>query len=91
MSRSNAWTRWLWVLGFAALLALPLVACQPDGPAEDAGEEIDEALGNDEGTFEEAGEAVDEAMDDAEEGLEDAGDAIEESLDEDGDGGDAIE
>jgi hypothetical protein len=99
MSRSNSWTAWLWVLAFAALLAMPMVACQPDGPAEDAGEEIDDATGDGD-TFEDAGEAVDEAVDDAgdamEDAMEEAGDAMEEAGDEvedalDGDGGEAIE
>jgi len=88
MIRSRSWTAWLWVLAFAALLVMPMVACQPDGPAEDAGEEIDDAMGDGD-TFEEAGESVDETMDDAGDAMEEAGDEVEDAVD--GDGGDAIE
>lgn len=88
MNRSRSWTACLWVLAFAVLLVMPMVACQPDGPAEDAGEEIDDATGGGD-TFEEAGEAVDEAMDEAGDAVEDAGDEVEDAVD--GDGGEEIE
>jgi hypothetical protein len=51
--------------GLLAALAFAGAGCQEEGPAERAGEAVDEAL-------EDAGEATDEA-------LEDAGEAIEET------------
>ena len=53
---------------FALLLALSvglLAGCQEQGPAEEAGENIDEAT-------EEAADAVEEAVDDAEEEIDDS-------------------
>lgn len=54
-----------YTLLLAAIFSLPLVACDNDGPAEEAGEQIDEAA-------EEAGEAMDDAADQVEESAEDA-------------------
>lgn len=52
----------------ATLLSAALLAACNDGPAENAGEDIDEAVedvtGENSDTFEEAGENVDEATDD---------------------------
>lgn len=64
-----------------ALLALPLAftiaACE--GPNEEAGEEMDEAMGNDpvmgDGPMEEAGEDADDAMNAAGEAMEEQGEA----------------
>lgn len=47
----------------AMMFSLPLVACENEGPAEEAGEEIDEAA-------EEAGDTLDEMADEAEENAE---------------------
>lgn len=62
---------------FAAPFLLTAVACS-DGPAENAGEDMDEAVenvtGEDQDTFENAGEEMDEAVDEAEEAAEDATD-----------------
>lgn len=56
-------SHWLVALSAAGILA----ACS-DGPAENAGEDVDEAVedvtGEDTDTFEEAGENVDEATED---------------------------
>jgi hypothetical protein len=57
----------------AIFFALAIVAC--DGPAEDAGEEIDEAT-------EQAEENMDETMDSTEETMEETGDMIEEETDQ---------
>jgi hypothetical protein len=51
-------------LSIAAALALSLVGCGSEGPAERAGKEIDEAV-------ESTGEAVDDAADAVEEAAED--------------------
>ncbi|WP_306016615.1 hypothetical protein [Oceanicaulis sp. MMSF_3324] len=62
---------------FAAPFLLTVVACS-DGPAENAGEDMDEAVeevtGENQDTFENAGEEMDEAVDEAEEAAEDATD-----------------
>lgn len=57
----------------AIVFALALAAC--DGPAEDAGEEIDDAMENTEETME-------ETMESTEETIEETGDAIEEQTDQ---------
>ncbi|GGX38729.1 hypothetical protein [Saccharospirillum salsuginis] len=57
----------MYTLLVAMMFSLPLVACDNDGPAEEAGEEIDEAA-------EEAGEALDDAADQLEESAEEATD-----------------
>jgi hypothetical protein len=63
---------------FIAPFFMAAAACS-DGPAENAGEDVDEAIedvtGEEQGTFEEAGENLDDAADDA-------GDAIEDATDE---------
>ncbi|MEN0652212.1 MULTISPECIES: hypothetical protein [Hyphobacterium] len=52
----------------ATILSTALLAACNDGPAENAGEDVDEAVedvtGEDTDTFEEAGENVDETTDD---------------------------
>lgn len=62
---------------FAAPFLLTAVACS-DGPAENAGEDVDDAIesvtGEEQDTFENAGEEMDEAVDEAEEAAEDATD-----------------
>ncbi len=55
-------------------LALGLAACSQDGPAENAGEEIDNAAEN-------FGDAMEDATDDAGDSLEEAGDAVEDATD----------
>ncbi|WP_336987410.1 hypothetical protein [Altererythrobacter aquiaggeris] len=75
-----------------ALLALPLAfaitAC--NGPNEEAGEEMDEAMGTDgvltDGPMEEKGEAMDDAMGEKGEAMEEAGEATgNEAMEEKGD------
>lgn len=61
------------LLAASLLLATPLlVACDDDGPVEQAGEKMDDALKTNDSTLEDAGEAVDEAADDAHDAVEDA-------------------
>jgi len=55
-------------------LALGLAACSQDGPAENAGEEIDNAAEN-------FGDTMEDATDDAGDSLEEAGDAVEDATD----------
>lgn len=53
------------ILGLATTaLALPLTGCEDDGPAEEAGEAIDEAA-------EDANDAIEDAVDDIEDAVED--------------------
>lgn len=56
----------------AFLIALPLVACQNDGPIERAAEEIDEAVEDVRAGGETTGNAIDDAIDEVAEDLEDA-------------------
>jgi hypothetical protein len=70
---------------FAALvLALGLSACEREGPAERAGEQIDEAAERagealePEGPAERAGEQMDRAIEQGGEAVEDAGDKAKE-------------
>ncbi|MBK8200125.1 MAG: hypothetical protein IPK75_17390 [Acidobacteria bacterium] len=64
---------------FAALTFA--AACDaPDGPVEEAGEEIDKALGN-EPTL---GDQIDETVDDAGDALKEAGEEIDQAVDDAG-------
>jgi len=54
------------------LIALPLVACQNDGPIERAAEEIDEAVEDVRAGGETTGNAIDDAIDEVAEDIEDA-------------------
>lgn len=54
----------------ALLFSLPLIGCEQEGPAERAGEEIDEAVEEAGETLEEAGEAIEETGDDIREKTE---------------------
>ena len=62
---------------FVAPFFMAAAACS-DGPAENAGEDMDEAVenvtGENQDTFEEAGENMDDAADDTEDAIEDATD-----------------
>ncbi|WP_052719244.1 hypothetical protein [Halomonas sp. HG01] len=60
---------------FIGMAAFGLAACEEEGPAEQAGENIDE-------TMEEAGESMDDAVDQAGESVEEMGDSVEEAADE---------
>ena len=59
---------------FALLFAVAFTACSEKGPAEKAGEEIDNAVEN-------AGDAIENATDEAGDTLEQAGDKIEDKTD----------
>lgn len=70
------------IAGLAIALSFASVACQEEGPAEKAGQAIDDAaesvqenveeLTGDEGAFEKAGEATDEALEKMKEELGEA-------------------
>ena len=63
------------VIAALAAALLGAVGCQEEGPAEEMGERMDEALEDaglrEEGAFERAGERLDEAAEEAEEEFED--------------------
>jgi outer membrane murein-binding lipoprotein Lpp len=73
-------------LATTALVITLTLGCDSEGPAEKAGEQIDEAveeLSQPQGTAEQAGEAVDDTVDEAKEELKkaskEAGEAVEEA------------
>jgi len=65
---------------FAAAFA---VACEEKGPAEKAGERIDEAMSEAKEKAEEAGKDVEEAAKEAGEAIEEAADDVEKKLTDD--------
>ncbi|MBB3143180.1 hypothetical protein [Halomonas organivorans] len=60
---------------FIGMTAMGLAACEEEGPAEKAGENVDQAM-------DEAGENIDESMDKAGETVEEMGDSVEQAADE---------
>jgi len=73
-NRSPKITSALFALLFALGGGAVLTGCEQQGPAEEAGEEIDEAV-------EDAGEEIDEAAEEAGDAVEDAADEVEEETD----------
>jgi hypothetical protein len=66
----------------AGIFAITLGGCEREGPAERAGEKVDQAvedLGKAEGPAERAGEKADKAVDEAGEALEEAGEKVREA------------
>ena len=63
------------------MLSAVLVACEKDGPAERAGEEIDEAVEQVTGKSNDMSDDVEDAVDAAKGKVEEAGDAVEEAAD----------
>ena len=72
-------------LGLVGLLGLALIGCQPEGPAEKAGKEMDRTMDAikesvpslaPEGPMEKAGKAIDAKLEEAGEKLESMGEAI---------------
>ena len=67
----------------SAVFAIGLYGCDQKGPAEEAGESLDDAADNvkdqfdQQGPAEKAGEAVDDAIDEAGEKIEDAGEKMQ--------------
>lgn len=70
--------KFLMIAASFAALTFATACDSRDGPIEEAGEEIDQALGN-EPTV---GEQVEEAVEDAGDSLQEAGDNIEEAVDD---------
>ena len=58
------------LLAALALALGTLAGCEQEGPAERAGEEVDEAVEEAGDTVEEAGEAIEETAEEAEEEME---------------------
>ncbi|MCK2185507.1 hypothetical protein MYL53_16030 [Halomonas sp. YJPS3-2] len=57
--------RKLAIAGFIGMTALGLAACEDEGPAEQAGENIDEAVDQAGESVEEMGDSVEDAADEA--------------------------
>lgn len=74
-NRSPKITSALFALLFALGGGAVLTGCEEQGPAEEAGEEIDEAV-------EDAGEEIDEAAEEAGDAVEEAADEVEEETDD---------
>ena len=66
----------LWSTLLAAALSLGLAACEEKGPAEQAGEEVDEAIDTIKNGEESTANKVDDAADEARAGAEDAADEL---------------
>jgi predicted small lipoprotein YifL len=62
------------IMAFVALMFVGLAACDKQGPAEEAGERIDDSA-------ERMGDKMEDATDNAGEKMEDAGDKIEDKTD----------
>lgn len=60
-----------------ALLAINLVACEQQGPAERAGEKVDEAVEETKETMEEVGEDMQEAAEETGEKVEEMGEKMQ--------------
>jgi hypothetical protein len=56
------------------LLGFALIACEQEGPAEEAGEKVDEAVEEASEKVEEAGEAVEEKAEETKESVKEATD-----------------
>lgn len=68
------------VLTAGALLSVFLIGCEQEGPAERAGESIDETVDDVRDRIDEAGDSIDDMADDARDAVEDAADDAEDSL-----------
>ena len=66
------------ILTFVALMFVGVTACNKQGPAEEAGEKIDNSA-------ERMGDKIEDATDNAGEKMEEAGDKIEDATDKAGD------
>ena len=65
----------------SAALCLTLTACEQQGPAEQAGEELDEAVESLQRDAEEMGEQMDDAIDDARDEAEAAAEELRDEVD----------
>ena len=65
----------LFILLLSVLFAFAIVACEKEGPAEKAGEKIDESI-------EKVEEKVDESVDKVKDKAEEVADDVEEKVDE---------
>lgn len=60
------------------MLVLFIAACEDEGPAEKAGEKIDNAVESTQESMEEAGDKLEEQMEEAGDKIEETGDKIQE-------------
>lgn len=68
------------ILIFATLIAL--AGCDQKGPAERAGETIDESMGEMSDSMKQAGEELDEAAEEAKNSMEEAANDVDDEIDE---------
>ncbi len=81
----NKLNRALLVLLAAGVLLLPLAACErEEGPMEEMGESLDDAVDELKGDTEDLGEHLEDAADDLGDAIEDAGEDLEDAVDGDG-------
>ena len=74
MRQIRALTRISLIALLMGAFAVGISGCEDEGPAEEAGETVDEA-------FEETGDTMEEAAESAEDAAEEAGDELEEAAD----------
>jgi len=67
-NRSRSLIATIAIAVFFAFSSIALVGCEPDGPAERAGEEIDEAVDEAEDNLEDAADEVEDEVEEARDG-----------------------
>jgi len=84
MRKVRALTRTSLIALIAGMFAVGISACEDEGPAERAGETVDEAIEETGDTMEEAAESAEDAAEEAGDELEEAADRVEEKTDSGG-------
>lgn len=84
MRNIRALTRISLIALLAGVFAVGISACEDEGPAEKAGETVDEAIDETGDTMEEAADSAEEAAEEAGDELEEAADRVEETTDSGG-------
>lgn len=77
--QNRAWMVAAMAGGVLAMAALAAPGCEEEGPAERAGESLDEGI-------DDAGDALDDAGDDLDDAVDDAGDDLNDAADDINDG-----
>ena len=67
---------------FLVIALMGLVGCQPDVPAERAGERLDKAMGNKDGDPAQMREKLDKAVDEAQKKTEDIANEVDDAADD---------
>lgn len=70
------------LLAFCLVLALPLVGCaEEQGPLEEVGEDLDEAVEDATDAVEDIGDEIEDGVDNVEDAAEEMGEEIDETVD----------